>query len=79
MRGEAVALILLLLLPGCRQRPATQQILFLGHPYYWIDAGNRLDPLVEQRLQSNDFDQIWLGGDVCAKTTEKPETLHYLD
>ena len=54
------------------------QIVFLGHPYYWHESGNRLDPRVENLLLQ-DFDQIWLGGDICAKTTADAQTLQYLD
>jgi hypothetical protein len=70
--------VAILLLAGCEQQEATRRYLFLGHPYRWVEAGNRVDSLVEA-LQLDSYDQIWLGGDVCSRTTEKRETLAYLD
>lgn len=49
--------------------------LFLGHTY---QTGNTID----ERLLNLDieyYDQIWLGGDMCAETTAQQETLDYLD
>ncbi len=51
--------------------------IFLGHPYDWHD-GTRVDPRLE-RLDYSAFNQVWLGGDVCSRTTEQPQTLAYLD
>lgn len=63
---------------GCwEETSASRQFLFLGHPYHWIEAGNRVDPRVKA-LPLEVFDQIWLGGDVCAKTTADTQTLAYL-
>lgn len=67
---------LFLLFGSCSDQE--QKILFLGHPYQWGGSGTRLDPRVE-RIPFDDYDQIWLGGDVCAKLTEKRETLAYVD
>lgn len=56
-----------------------QQYLFLGHIYQWgVEDNNRID----FRFKGFDFkawDQIWLGGDLCPRTTEYPETIDYLD
>jgi len=65
-----------MMLPGCEEN-ASQRILFLGHPYDWR-IGERVDPRIEA-LNLSDYDQIWLGGDVCAQTTKLPTTLAYLD
>lgn len=54
-----------------------RQYLFLGHPYKWGDA-TKIDSRLEA-LTWSDYDQIWLGGDVCSKTTEKESTVEYLD
>lgn len=69
----------LLLLVGCGNGPMEKvhTYLFLGHPYDWND-GYRLDPRLEQINFAN-YDQVWLGGDVCSRLTEKPETFAYLD
>ena len=75
-------LILLLLTAtvACRHRPPAEprKYLFLGHPYSWSGSGDRMDARVE-RLPFDDYDQIWLGGDVCARTTERQSTLGHLD
>lgn len=52
---------------------------FLGHPYQWgVVDNNRID----YRFKDFDFgqyDQVWLGGDMCARTNETTMTLDYLD
>lgn len=69
---------LALLMTGClTDEEVLNKYLFLGHPYDWND-GYRLDPRLEQ-IDLSVYRQIWLGGDVCSRTTEKPETLSYLD
>ena len=77
-----VVFIVLILLPAgfsaCRRPSSEKTYLFLGHPYEWVASGDRVDPRV-CRLPLRDYDQIWLGGDVCAKTTVRPEVLRYLD
>lgn len=75
---KLTALALLLLMAACGQEEPVRRYLFLGHPYRWVEAGNRVDSLVEA-LPLDRYDQIWLGGDVCSRTTEKRETLLYLD
>ena len=70
--------IFLLAIPGCRQASCEKRYLFLGHPYQWIASGDRVDPRVAA-LPLSSYDQIWLGGDVCAKTTAQRRTLQYLD
>ena len=61
------------------QRPEApvKRYLFLGHPYSWHHP-HKIDPRLE-KLDYSSYDQIWLGGDVCSKTTEKASTLIYLD
>lgn len=69
----------LMLVTACTKNRVeeSRQYIFLGHPYDWND-GYRLDPRLE-RLDFSFYDQVWLGGDVCSRTTEQPETLNYLD
>lgn len=66
---------------GCAGRaggsPAPERYLFLGHPYDW-NYPNRVDPRLE-RLDYSPYTQVWLGGDVCSRSAEYPETLPYLD
>ncbi|MBK8491012.1 MAG: metallophosphoesterase [Saprospirales bacterium] len=68
----------LLFLSACQKPPQSHSYLFLGHCYQWIGSGDRVDPRVAA-LPLAQYDQIWLGGDVCAKTTLQPEILQYLD
>jgi Calcineurin-like phosphoesterase len=60
-------------------KPQTKKYLFLSHIYQWgVADNNRID----YRFEGFDFkyyDQIWLGGDLCARTSESPATLEYLD
>ncbi len=49
--------------------------IFMGHTY----ASNNT---IDERLESFNFvpyEQIWLGGDICAETTKDYGTLVYLD
>lgn len=58
---------------------SSKKYLFLGHTYQWgVKDNNRID----HRFKDFDFkayDGLWLGGDICARTGEAPETLDYLD
>ena len=76
--NKALALLLLLWLGGCAEPVPPKYYLFLGHPYRWVESGDRIDPRVEA-LPLDTYDQLWLGGDICAKTTAQPGTLAYLD
>lgn len=69
--------LILLLFSACRQK-STETYLFLGHPYQWEDEGRRVDYRVEG-LNLKRYDQIWLGGDVCAQTASDTAILVYLD
>ena len=53
-------------------------ILFIGHPYLWHLASDRVDERIE-RINLKKYKQLWLGGDLCSETTEKYATLGYLD
>lgn len=72
-----VMLFFCLLLAGCNADSAPHRYLFLGHPYDW-GSENRVDPRLET-FDYSPYDQIWLGGDVCARTAKQPETMDYLD
>lgn len=70
----------LCLLSACNYDPhPVKKYLFLSHCYQWgVVDNNRID----YRLKGFDFkvyDQVWLGGDLCARTSESPATLDYLD
>lgn len=77
MKTSTLFLFSLLLFAACRQQN-TETYLFLGHPYQWGSDGRRVDHRVEA-LQLKTFDQIWLGGDVCAQTASDTVILEYLD
>jgi hypothetical protein len=77
MKTSPLSLLSLLLLSSCATE-STQTYLFLGHPYQWQSEGRRVDYRVEA-LDLAAYDQIWLGGDVCAKTASDTSILEYLD
>lgn len=58
--------------------PNEKKYIFLGHIYDWNGMGKRIDPRVE-KINFNNYDQIWLGGDICSATTKESSTLDYLD
>jgi len=51
--------------------------LFLGHTYHWQDW-SKVDPRLEQ-LNLDEYDQLWLGGDMTSETTKFKSHLEYLD
>ena len=65
---------------SCNQeQQPTKRYVFLGHCYQWGAADNNR---IDYRLESfnfKQFDQIWLGGDLCARSSERKATLHYLE
>lgn len=69
----------LLSIQGCQKEPVapSYRYLFLGHPYDWIHT-DRVDPRLPF-LHRDSFSGIWLGGDVCGRTTQSRATLSYLD
>lgn len=50
--------------------------LFVGHPY---ELPHTMDARVLPYVKSGEYDQFWLGGDMCAETTERFSTLEYVD
>jgi hypothetical protein len=73
---------LLLLIVACQPAtppvaPTIQQFIFLGHPYDWLKE-DRIDPRLEL-LDYSHYQGVWLGGDVCARTSKSAATLAYLD
>lgn len=77
MRSGSIFCVVLFLISCQPVEVPTKRYLFLGHPYSWLNP-YKVDPRLE-KLDYGVFDQVWLGGDVCAQTTEKISTLHYLD
>lgn len=49
--------------------------VFLGHTY---QTNSKVDKRLE-KLNYSLFDQVWLGGDVCAETTKKKSTVNYVN
>ncbi len=74
--------LVVILLTSCRgndQDPDIQQYIFIAHSYDWkAPDGNRVDPRLE-KIDWSPFDQIWLGGDICARSSQSAATLDYLD
>ncbi len=79
MGGKVVFFLLALAfsLGSCGGKSPSRQFLFLGHPYDWADT-SRVDPRLE-RLDYSPYEQVWLGGDVCARTGRKAGNMAYLD
>ena len=81
MRHGLFLIVLFYFISGCnsKENNNTKKYLFLSHIYQWgVVDNNRID----YRLKDFDFkkyDQIWLGGDLCARTSEKVATINYLD
>lgn len=56
----------------------TLQYLFLGHTYEWWSETQKIDFRLEA-IDRSDYDQIWLGGDICSESAQDYSTLEYLD
>lgn len=64
---------------SCKEEKSTYRFLFIGHAYDWENhKGDFVDPRLAQ-IKTLDYDGFWLGGDVCAETSLKPQTLDRLD
>ncbi len=50
--------------------------LFMGHTYYGSET---MDPRIIPMIDRNEYEQFWLGGDICAETTQKSSTVDYVD
>ena len=79
MKKNYLNFFLLSLIISCTSDNQTnnhiQKYLYLGHIYH-------SDSLIDNRISSlalEDYDQIWLGGDLCSETTASYGTLEYLD
>ncbi len=56
-----------------------EKMVFLGHTYDWTNTvDERLEYLASKKY-FQDFDHIWLGGDMCSETTQESATLDYLN
>lgn len=56
-----------------------EKIVFLGHTYH---GAHTVDERLEYLATKDYFDQfehIWLGGDMCSETTQRSTTIDYLD
>lgn len=72
--------VVVLFVQSCQREtsnePTEKEYLFLGHTYDWLSE-NRIDPRLEL-INYDSFAGIWLGGDICARTTKDSSTLEYL-
>lgn len=81
-------LIPVLMLMACRydvaeeippaEDPNISKIIFLGHTYEWQIPAVIVDKRL-RRLDFDQFDQIWLGGDLCGDTSGERTTLMHVD
>ena len=68
-----------LMLSSCQADKQSYRFLFVAHSYNWTDwKGSSVDDRLE-KVKLQEFDGIWLGGDVCANTSLNPKTFKYLD
>ena len=75
------SIVFVMLLSQCRELPNKKdyQFIFLGHTYDWQSLpGNKVDPRLEL-IDYNNYEGVWLGGDICANTSLNPSTFKYLD
>jgi hypothetical protein len=72
-------IVFLIIGMSCKKKEIHQKnykYLFLGHTY----AGRSIiDSRVAPYLDRTKYDHFWMGGDMCAETTEDSSTLEYLD
>ncbi len=63
----------------CCDNSNQQQFIYIGHCYNWkSENGEEVDPRIE-KLDLKSYQQIWLGGDVCGRTSAQSSTLDYVD
>ncbi len=63
---------------SCHTPPTEpEEYLFIGHGYDWL-VENRVDPRLPY-LPLNTYSGIWLGGDICARSSKQAGTIQYLD
>ena len=67
-------------LSACKEENVIEKsYLFIGHSYQW---GPKKYNRVDLRLEKTDwshYDQLWLGGDLCVRSSEHHQTLDHLD
>ena len=72
---------MLALLNSCQKdlnQVQEENILVLGHIYRWGGEGDKVDEILED-IDYNQYEELWLLGDLCAATTKEQSTLEYLD
>ncbi|MBI4645355.1 MAG: T9SS type A sorting domain-containing protein [Bacteroidia bacterium] len=62
---------------GDCQTDSIRNIIFLGHTYKWY-SDNKIDDRIAY-LNYLQYDEIWLGGDICPSTSENIDQLLYVD
>ena len=71
-------LLLFLNIAACKNKQEPfipNSVMFLGHTY---TSDTTIDNRLEQ-LNLNQYEYIWLGGDICAKSDNKYATLEYIN
>ena len=75
-------LFLLFFLSSCQKTSSqhnTYKYFFTGHAYQWgAPDWSRMDYRLE-KIPFEEYDQLWLGGDLCENVPHHPKTIHYLD
>lgn len=65
-------------LNSCTKDNTTKAYIFIGHCYDWNGRGKKVDDRIEA-INIREYDEVWLGGDICSETSSKVSTLQYLD
>lgn len=77
-RHSLLFLLILTSLFSCKEIKK-EQYIYIGHSYDWkAENRDRVDPRIDS-MDLSKYDQIWLGGDLCSRTSQKATTLAYLD
>ncbi len=62
-----------------KEASTLERIVFLGHTYHLpYSVDERLEYLVKQKYLDQ-FQHVWLGGDMCSETTKDSTTLDYMN
>ena len=75
-------LIFIFLFFSCKKnthQQDTYKYFFTGHAYQWgAPDWARMDYRLE-KISFKEYDQLWLGGDLCERVPHHPNTINYLD
>ncbi|MCI5056781.1 MAG: hypothetical protein MRY83_11775 [Flavobacteriales bacterium] len=56
----------------------TLNYIFVGHTYDYQSWGRKVDPKIE-KLPFDEYDRVWMGGDITAESMYRRSTVEYID